>query len=88
MHSKSGNIEIRIYDKAYEVIEQLFDCVLYRYQTALEELSKCSDFIFDCVKLLHYRCHKIKSETWWIIYIFSRLDKKQKNNSKFYRLSQ
>ena len=28
---------------------------------------RSSDFIFDCVNLLHYNCHKIKFEAWLII---------------------
>ena len=38
---------------------------------------KASDFIFDYVNLLHYKCQKNKFETLCILYIFSWLDKKQ-----------
>ena len=37
-----------IYDKADEVIQWLFESLLSRYQTCLEELMKSSGFIFDC----------------------------------------
>ena len=33
MHSKSDNIEIMIYDKADEAIQELFELLLFRYQT-------------------------------------------------------
>ena len=36
------------YDKADEVIEELFESFLSRYQIALETSIKVSDFIFDC----------------------------------------
>ena len=59
MCSKSKNIEIIIYDKADEVSKELFELLLKRYQTGLVTSMKGSDFIFDCVHLLYYQCHKI-----------------------------
>ena len=59
MHSKSDNIEIMINDKADEVREQFFQLFFSRYQIGLETSMKDSDFIFDCVHLLYYKCHKI-----------------------------
>ena len=38
MHSKSGNIEYKINDKADEVIEKLFKSHNEKYQTGLEKL--------------------------------------------------
>ena len=48
-----------IFDKANKVIQAFFESHLYRYQIGLETSNKCSDFNFDCVSLLHYKCHKI-----------------------------
>ena len=48
-----------IYDKADKVIEELSEPFLYRYQIRWETSMKGSDFIFDCVNLLYYKCHKI-----------------------------
>ena len=59
MHSKSDNMEIMSNDKVDEVIEELFESLLPRYQIGLETLIKCSEFIFDCVSLLYYRCNQI-----------------------------
>ena len=59
MHSKSDSIEIMIYSKADKVIQELSESFPTRYQTGLEELMKGSDFVFDCVNLLCYKCHKI-----------------------------
>ena len=36
-----------------------FESLLSRYQIRLETLMKCSDFIFDGVNFLCYKCHKI-----------------------------
>ena len=48
MYSKSDNIEIMIYDKADELIKELFKSLLNRYHIGLETSIK-GDFIFDCV---------------------------------------
>ena len=45
-HSKSDNI-VMTYDKADEVIKELLESFLYRYQTGLEQSVKSSDFVFD-----------------------------------------
>ena len=36
MYSISGNIEVMVYDKADEVIEEIFESFLSRYQIILE----------------------------------------------------
>ena len=48
-----------INDKADNVIEEMFESLLNRYKIRLETLMTCSDFIFNCVHLLCYKCHKI-----------------------------
>ena len=58
IHSKSDNIEIMINDEADEVIKELFDSLKNRYQNNLESMTG-SEFIFDYVHLLYYKCHKI-----------------------------
>ena len=45
LHSKSDNI-VMTYDKADEVIKELLESVLYRYQTGLERSVKSSGFVF------------------------------------------
>ena len=61
MHSKSDNIEeIMNSDEADEVIEELFDSLKNRYQNNLESM-RASEFVFDYVNLLHYKCHKTNS---------------------------
>ena len=55
MHSKSENMEFMIYENADEV----FELLLIRYQIELEASMRGSDFTFDSVYLLYYKCHKI-----------------------------
>ena len=59
MHSKSDNIEILIGNETGEIIEDLFDSFLQRYQKGLEESMRGSEFVFDNVDLLYYKLHKI-----------------------------
>ena len=47
-----------INDEADEVIKELFDSLKNRYQNNLESM-KGSEFVFDYVHLLYYKCHKI-----------------------------
>ena len=47
-----------INDKADEVIKELFDSLKNRHQNNLESM-KGSEFVFDYVHLLYYKCHKI-----------------------------
>ena len=80
MHSKSDNIEIMSHDKAGKVIEEFFESLLPRYQIGLEAYIKGNHFIFDCVKLLYYKCHK--KILIVVDSIFSSVDKKPKRNNK------
>ena len=59
MHVKSDNIEIMIDSETNEVIEELFESLLQRYQEGLEESMKGSEFIFDGVNALYYDPNKI-----------------------------
>ena len=59
MHSKSDNIEIMIYDKAGEIIQEPYESLLSRYQIGLETTMKISNFVFYCVNLLRCKCHKV-----------------------------
>ena len=55
-----------INDTADKAIEVLFEPLRSRYQIGLEQSIKGSDFVdFDCVDLLHYKCHKINLNRGW-----------------------
>ena len=43
-----------IYNNTAEVIEELFESLLNRYQNNLEKLVKGSEFVFDYTHLLYY----------------------------------
>ena len=58
MDSKSHNIELMINDEVDEVIKELFESFKKRYQNNLE-LMKGSEFVFDYVYLLYYKCHQV-----------------------------
>ena len=47
-----------INDEADKVIDELFKSLKNRYQNNLESI-KGSEFVFDNVDLLYYKCHKI-----------------------------
>ena len=42
-----------------EIIKELFESLLQKYQEGLEERKRGSEFLFDSVDLLHYNLHKI-----------------------------
>ena len=58
IHPKSDNIKIISHEEADEVTEELFKSLLSRCQAGLETSMEGSDFIFDCVHLLHQNYHK------------------------------
>ena len=48
-----------INDKADVVDEKHFELLLDRYQNKLEKLMKGSEFLFNYVHILYYKCDKI-----------------------------
>ena len=46
-------------DETDEIIKELFESFLQRYQEGLEESMKGSEFVFDSVDLLEYKLNKI-----------------------------
>ena len=58
MNSKSDNIEIMMGTETDNIIKELFESFLKRYQQNLEEEMKDSNFVFDSVDLLYYSLHK------------------------------
>ena len=49
MHSKSDNKEIMINEKEDEFTEELFQSLLFRYQTGLGRSMESIDFLFGYV---------------------------------------
>ena len=54
MHTRSDNEEIMNGSDTDEVVEELLESFLQRYEQNLEEKMKGSDFEFDCVNFLYY----------------------------------
>ena len=51
-------MEVITYDNVYEVTEEIFESLFFRYQIWLETSMRCCAFIFDGVDLLKCKCHK------------------------------
>ena len=52
MHTKSNNIEIMVGSEANEIIVDLSESFLQKYQEGLEELMRGSAFVYDSVDVL------------------------------------
>ena len=59
MHTKRNNIEIMVGNETDEIIKELFESLLHKYQKWFAEKMKVSEFGFDSAYLLHYNLHKI-----------------------------
>ena len=59
MHSRSDNVKFTSYNDTNEVIDELFKSLRSRYQGNLETSMRESDFIFDSVQFMYYKCHKV-----------------------------
>ena len=51
MHTKSSNVEIVMGNEAEEIIEDLFESFLQKYQEELEKSMRGSEFAYD--SLMH-----------------------------------
>ena len=59
--SPGNNVEIQIGSETDDIIDELFESLLQRFQEARETLNnRGSEFIHDNVGLLHYCFHKIR----------------------------
>ena len=59
INSKINDIELMPCDNENEVANELFESLRSRYQIGLETSMRGSDFIFDSIQLLYYKCDKI-----------------------------
>ena len=58
MDSKQNNREIMINDETDEVLKELFQSLKNRCQNNSESM-KGSEFVFDYIHVLYYKCRKI-----------------------------
>ena len=59
MHTKSNNVEILIGSNTDEIIKDLFESFLQKYQEGLEESMRGSEFVYDSVDVLYYNINKV-----------------------------
>ena len=59
MHAKSNNVEIMMGSETDEIIEDLFEPFLQKYQEGLEESMRGSEFVYDSVDVLYYNLNKV-----------------------------
>ena len=59
MHTKSDNIVIMSGTKTNDIINELINSFVTRYQEGLERKMEGSSFIFERIDLLEYHLHKI-----------------------------
>ena len=59
MHTKSNNVEIMIGSETNEIIKDLFESFLQKYQEGLEESMRGSEFVDDSVDVLYYNLNKV-----------------------------
>ena len=58
IYSNSGNFETIIGGNTNEIIRNLFNSILRRYQGGLHESMRGNEFVFDYVESLNYIFHK------------------------------
>ena len=59
MHSKINNVEIMIGSETDEIIVDLFESFLQKYQEGLEESMRGSEFVYDSADVLYYSLNKV-----------------------------
>ena len=59
IHTKSNNVEIMMGSETDEIIEELFESFLQKYQEGLEESMRGSEFAYDSVDALYYSLNKV-----------------------------
>ena len=59
LDSRIDNINSTSYSEVNDVVNELFKSLPSKYQDDLETSMKRSDFIFDSVELMYYKCYKI-----------------------------
>ena len=59
MHTKSNTVEIMMGTETDEIIKDLFESFLQKYQEGLEESMRGSDFAYDSIDALYYNLNKV-----------------------------
>ena len=56
---ENSHVKVTSYNDANEVIDKHFESLRSRYQGNLKTSMRGSDFIFESVQLMYYKCHKV-----------------------------
>ena len=59
VHTKSNNVEIMVGIETNEIIIDLFESFLQKYQEELEESMRGSEFVYDSVDVLYYNLNEV-----------------------------
>ena len=59
VHTKSNTVEIMMGSETDEIIKDLFESFLQKYQEGLEESTRGSDFAYDSIDALYYNVNKV-----------------------------
>ena len=59
MHTRSNNVQIMVGSETNEIIKELFESFLQKYQEGLEESMTGSKFFYDSVDVLYYNLNKV-----------------------------
>ena len=59
MYSMSNNTKFTSYNDVNEVVNELFESLLSKYQDNLETSMRGNEFIFHSIHLLYWKCHKV-----------------------------
>ena len=62
-------------------MKELFDSLKNRYQNNFESIKR-SEFLFDYIQLLYYKCHEINSNRGGSYISFPDWIEKQESNNK------
>ena len=82
MHTKSNNVETMIGSNTDEIIKDLFESFLQKYQEGLEESRRGSEFVYDSVDGLYYNLNKVSLSRGGSYIDSPKWLKKQKGNNK------
>ena len=59
MYRTSDRVKFTPHNDVNDVVDELFESLLSRYQDSLEISMKESDLSFDSVQLIHSKCHRV-----------------------------
>ena len=91
MHSKSDNVKFTFCKDVNKVVDELFESLRSRYQENFETSMEGSEFIFDSVQPMYYKCHKVSFRRGrsyidfpdWIKKIKAIINPKNKDDKSF-----